>query len=219
MTTAFTPVDLPAWERQQHFEFFKDFHQPYFNVCVSLQAWPLYEYCRSNKVSFFLAYLYLAHISAIEYQPMGLRIHNGEAVHCADPRVSVVQLAEDETFRFSYLSSAPSFAAYRQHHQEQSAVSLREPLFSEAFACTEGQCDLIHISVLPWLNFSAFSHATHSGASNGIPKLVFGQYDKKSRTMPLALDVHHALMDGLHSARFIQILQKKFLNPKKYLKS
>ena len=33
-----TQVDLQQWPRAQHFAFFKDFHQPYFNVCVRLDA-------------------------------------------------------------------------------------------------------------------------------------------------------------------------------------
>ena len=218
MTSAFTPIDLNAWERKQHFELFKDFQQPYFNVCVSLDAWPLYEYCRAHNLSFFVAYLYLAHLSVMEYAPMCLRIHQGEVVQCNQPRISVVQLADDDTFRFNYVSPADSFTEYCRAHEQHSRIALKQPLFSDAFAQTEGQCDLIHVSVLPWLNFSAFSHATHAGQSCGIPKLVFGQYDKKSATMTLSLDVHHALMDGLHSARFIQILQKKFLAPDLYLK-
>jgi chloramphenicol O-acetyltransferase type A len=30
--------------------------------------------------------------------------------------------------------------------------------------------------------------------------------------MPLSIDVHHALMDGLHVARFVKILQDKITN-------
>ena len=71
------------------------------------------------------------------------------------------------------------------------------------------KADLIHISVLPWLNFSAFSHAFSEGESLGIPKFVFGQFDKHTGTMPLAIDVHHSLMDGLHVAKFINTLQNK----------
>jgi chloramphenicol O-acetyltransferase type A len=85
-----------------------------------------------------------------------------------------------------------------------------QPLFSDAFAQTEGQADLIHISVLPWLNFSAFSHAFSDDQSLGIPKFVFGQYDKYTGTIPLAIDVHHSLMDGLHVAKFINTLQTTF---------
>ena len=91
-----------------------------------------------------------------------------------------------------------------------SAKAKLQPLFSDAFAQTEGQADLIHISVLPWLNFSAFSHAFSEGESLGIPKFVFGQFDKPTGTMPLAIDVHHSLMDGLHVAKFINTLQNTF---------
>ncbi|MBS3796447.1 CatA-like O-acetyltransferase [Pseudoalteromonas sp. BDTF-M6] len=217
MSASYTNVDLDNWERQQHFAFFKDFQQPYFNVCVSLRAEPLYDYCRAQQKSFFLAYLYLAHISAAEYWPMGLRIVDGRPVHCADPSISVVQLAQDDTFRFSYLPSAQGFSEYCEQHRQARTKALQQPLFSEGFAESEGRCDLIHVSVLPWLNFSAFSHATHEGNASGVPKLVFGQYDKGTGSMTLSLDVHHALMDGLHSGQFIGQLQQKFRDPQRYL--
>uniref|UniRef100_UPI0038F5DD0E CatA-like O-acetyltransferase n=1 Tax=Streptomyces galilaeus TaxID=33899 RepID=UPI0038F5DD0E len=68
--------------------------------------------------------------------------------------------------------------------------------------------DLLHISVLPWLDFMSFSHAFSQADNFGIPKLVFGKFNAKTGTMPFSIDVHHALMDGLHVAKFIEHLQR-----------
>lgn len=212
-----TQVDLQQWPRAQHFAFFKDFHQPYFNVCVRLDARLLFAYCQAQALSFFSAYIYLVHKSAQQYWPMGLRIVDDQPVHYQQVTMSVVQLAEDDSFRFSYLDDTPCYASYAQRMCEEKARAANEPLFSEAFARTEGRADVLHVSVLPWLQFSSFSHATCLGATHGIPKVVLGQYDKVSGCMPLALDVHHALMDGLHSAKYIQVLQEMMHNPSDYL--
>ena len=94
-----------------------------------------------------------------------------------------------------------------------------QPFFSEDFQQNEGKLDTLHISVLPWLSFTSFNHAVHLPNESGIPKLVFGQYDKSSGEMPLSIEVHHALMDGLHLAKFVRLLQSYFDQPELHFKN
>ncbi len=206
-TIEMQPIDLANWPRKQHFELFKDFSQPYFNVCVQLNAKALYAYCKTQQRSFFQAYIYATLQACHAYEPMRLRMVDDKPWLLKTVRASVVELAADDTFRFSYFNNTANFTEFTQHATLVSANAKAQPLFSDAFAQTEGQPDLVHISVLPWLNFTAFSHAFSVGESLAIPKLVFGQYNKTTHTLPLAIDVHHALMDGLHVARFISTLQ------------
>ncbi|MDK9684021.1 CatA-like O-acetyltransferase [Pseudoalteromonas shioyasakiensis] len=207
-----TPIDLATWPRKQHFAFFKEFSLPYFNVCVSLDMAALYNKCKVEPYSFFHSYVYLTLEACHDYAPMRQRIIDSLPVQLSSVRGSVVELAEDETFRFSYFEKQASMADFSKHAIAVGKTSKAKPFFSDAFAATEGQPDLIHISVLPWLNFSGFSHAVSEGHGLGIPKFVFGQYDSQTGKMPLSIDVHHALMDGLHVARFVKILQEKITN-------
>ncbi|MBB1303133.1 MULTISPECIES: CatA-like O-acetyltransferase [unclassified Pseudoalteromonas] len=203
-----TPIDLATWPREQHFSLFKEFTQPYFNVCVQLDMGALYQHCKSQQCSFFHAYIYATLQASNAYQPMLLRIIDGVPWQLAAQRASVVELADDDTFRFSYFSQQATLNDFQIHANRVSLAAKQQPLFSTAFAQTEGQTDLIHISVLPWLNFTSFSHAHTQGNHFGIPKLVFGQFDAQKGTMPISIDVHHALMDGLHVAKFIEQLQQ-----------
>lgn len=139
-----------------------------------------------------------------------LRIINQKPCYLSATRASVVELADDESFRFSYFKLHGSLNKFSREAKAISDTTKLNPLFSDAFAATEGQADLIHVSVLPWLNFSSFSHAFTQGQSCGIPKFVFGQYNPNTGEMPLSIDVHHALLDGLHVAKFVQQLQHTF---------
>ncbi|RZF91642.1 chloramphenicol acetyltransferase [Pseudoalteromonas sp. CO302Y] len=207
-----TPIDLNTWPRKQHFAFFKEFSLPYFNVCVSLDMAALYNKCKTEPYSFFHSYVYLTLEACHDYAPMRQRIVDFLPVQLSSVRGSVVELAEDETFRFSYFEKHASIEDFSKHAITVGKTSKAKPFFSDAFAATEGQPDLIHISVLPWLNFTGFSHAVSEGHGLGIPKFVFGQFDLQTGKMPLSIDVHHALMDGLHVARFVKLLQEKINN-------
>ena len=46
-----TPLDFEQWPRKQHFELFQQFTQPYFNVCVQLNAKKLYTACKQANIS------------------------------------------------------------------------------------------------------------------------------------------------------------------------
>lgn len=207
-----TPIDLDSWPRKQHFAFFSEFSLPYFNVCVSLDMAALYEKCKKTPYSFFHTYVYLTLEACHDYAPMRQRIIDSLPVQLSSVRGSVVELADDDTFRFSYFEKQASIEAFSKHAIEVGKNSKVQAFFSDAFAATEGQPDLIHISVLPWLNFTGFSHAVSEGHGLGIPKFVFGQFDSKTGKMPLSIDVHHALMDGLHVAQFLKVLQEKITN-------
>ena len=206
-------IDLKTWSRAQHFEFFKGFSDPYFNVTVNINVQALFLFAKANKVSFFHSYLFLTLKAANNYQPMCLRIKNDDALEVKPVNASVVQLCEDESFRFSYIDFENEFSVFDDKAKLAADKAKQAEFFSKDFSDNEGQLNTLHISVLPWLNFTSFKHATHLPNELGIPKLVFGEYDKNSGMMSLSIEVHHALMDGIHVAKFVKLLQSYFNEP------
>lgn len=202
-------LELESWPRKEHFNFFKDFTHPYFNVCVTLNMASLHTKCRTNNVSFSAAYLF-ALAQAIEAIPeMRYRLVEGKPVCYEKVELSVVSLAADNTFRFVTIPMETEFTTFQAQLSVLKEIAHQENLFSERVQKNEARADVCHVSILPWLNFTSFSHATTQGVSQGIPKCVFGKYDSATGMTPLSIDVHHALMDGLHVAKFIAELQKK----------
>jgi chloramphenicol O-acetyltransferase type A len=69
--------------------------------------------------------------------------------------------------------------------------------------------DIVYHSTLPWLRFSHFTNAMHAGDS--VPRVVFGRrfQDGARWRMPVSVEVHHAVMDGLDVHRFIESLQQR----------
>jgi len=79
--------------------------------------------------------------------------------------------------------------------------------------------DLIYYSSIPWISFTSFSHASDNKSGISIPKIVFGKYFQKGNKtlMPVSVEVHHALMDGIHVGKFFNDFQFKLNNPSKFL--
>lgn len=205
-------IDLTQWPRAEHYSFFANMADPYFSVCVRLDMQTLYQFCKQHQVSFYLGYLFAVHKTINENTDIRLRIEGGKVYQLARARINAVQL-DGDLFKISYLPDETDFKQFCDKSQQAFKLALSQPLISKQFIANEGQLDCIHISVLPWLDFTGFSHATNFGTQNGIPKLVFGKLNPHDFTMPLAIDVHHGLMDGLHVARFIDALQRNLNQP------
>jgi len=71
--------------------------------------------------------------------------------------------------------------------------------------------DVIHFSVVPWLNFTGIGHPRDRNLLYSVPKIVIGKcIEQGSRwSLPVALSAHHGLVDGLHAARFFDHLQRR----------
>lgn len=54
------------------------------------------------------------------------------------------------------------------------------------------------------MHFTSFSHARNWGTEDAIPKFAFGRFEAQGQHiwMPLSVEVHHGLMDGVHLGDF-----------------
>lgn len=207
------PLDLDRWSRRHHFEFFRRFEQPFFNVCAPVDVGRLAALCRRpGGPSFFLSGLWLSLAAANEVEEMRLRLAgDGVVVHDLVHGGSTV-LRDDETFGFAYFDFDPDFARFAAAGERVLAAA-RAPGPLEA---RPERHDLIHYSVLPWLAFTSFQHARRRDPGDSVPKIVFGRYRDAGGgrlEMPVSVELHHALADGLHAARFFERFQERLDDP------
>ena len=198
-------IDMSVWPRAEHFKFFLPFNQPYFNVVLDLEIKTLFDFAKTNQLSFTACYLYCLHQAVAGYAPIRYRIVGEQPVEVENIALSTVFLKEDESFRFVPLKNQDGIKAFHQHYDQQKQLHLNKTLINPLFLETAERVEQIYISILPWFKFTGFKHAEHTPISSGIPKIVFGQYQQEQGVMPISIEVHHALMDGLHISQFIDV--------------
>ena len=81
--------------------------------------------------------------------------------------------------------------------------------------------DMIHFTTLPWVSFTSFAQARKFNPEDSVPKIAFGKFTKESERvlLPISVEVHHALVDGLHVGRYIARLEEALAQPEAYLAS
>ena len=217
MSTPARYLDLSTWPRREAFEYFRGFDKPYFNVCTRLDAAPLKAAVAARGAgSFSLACHFVALRLANEQAPMRYRLEGGRVRVHDSVQGGATVLRDDESFGFAYLEPHTDWAAFAaQGAQAITAARHRQAGFEPRVQDTA----VIHFTTLPWIAFSSFSHARNWGREDSVPKVSFGRIEPDGARLwlPFSVEVHHALMDGLHVGRYIEGMEAVLRDPGPWL--
>lgn len=209
-------LNLANWARRDVFNFFRDFDKPYFNVCTQLDVTSLLALlARRPKVSLSLAYHYFALRAANEIEPFRYRLQEGQVIVYDVIHGGTTVLLPNENFTLAYFDYEADFASFITRAQR----SVDEVLAGDGAFQPDPRADRIHFTALPWVSFTSFSHARNWRREDSIPKIAFGKFTRAGeRTLlPFSVEVHHALMDGLHVGRYLARLEEALAEPQTYL--
>ena len=211
-------LDVTNWARREVFEFFRGFDKPYFNICTRLDVTNLVTLLRRRpNVSVMLAYHYFALRAANEIEPFRYRLREGKVIVHDVIHGGTTVLLPNENFTLAYFDYEANFEQFI----DQAERAVKEVLSGDgAFRPNPGD-DRIHFTTLPWVSFTSFSHARNWRREDSIPKIAFGKFvDEKQRTLlPFSVEVHHALMDGLHVGRYVTRLEEMLADAAAYVGS
>lgn len=210
-------LDLETWPRRDLFEFYRHFDKPYFNICTRLDVTNLRAALRPRKdISVSLVYHYFALRTANEIEPFRYRLREGRVVVHDVIHGGTTILLPDESFGLAYFEYDPDFAKFHDRASRAVADALAK---GGGLKLEETDDDRLHFTTIPWISFTSFSHARNWKREESATKIAFGKFaEDDGRTwLPISVEVHHALMDGLQVGRFLQQMQEALLRPEVYL--
>jgi chloramphenicol O-acetyltransferase type A len=198
-------VDISSWPRRTTFEFFKNYNDPYFNIAANVDVTRVRRFCRDNKLSFSIAALFYAQQAANSIREFRLRMLAETVVEFESIEATQTILNDDGTFSFCYFEARPTVFEY----VEAGRAAREKYLILKTFDVEADRVDLIYYSVIPWISFTSFKHASRGDNRQTVPRIVFGKVfsDDGREMMPLSVEAHHAMMDGLHVGRFFEGFQ------------
>ena len=207
---AYKTINQDNWHRKNTYDYFSQFELPFFNITANVEVSTLKSFCKENNYSFFLASLLLAMKAANAIAEFKMRIHGDEIIQYDKVHVGSTIQYEDHSFGFCYFPYMESVAEFDTKGKELLKIALADKTFSPK----DGNDDLLHFSVIPWLHFKGLQHARRIGQQDSIPKIAFGKYQKEGDTlmMPVNVEVHHALADGYHVGLFFDKFQDNLIN-------
>jgi chloramphenicol O-acetyltransferase type A len=211
-------LDTATWARRDAFEFFRHFDKPYFNVCVRLDVARLKAALAARgSGGLSLACYFMALRLANLHEPFRLRLEGGRVRAHDEVHGSTTVLRDDgESFFFGELGHTADFAAFVA--QASAAIDAARTMRA-AFEPKPDDVARVYFTSLPWLHFTSFSHARNWKGEDSIPRFAFGraQAEGGALWLPMSVEVHHALMDGVHVGRYVQDFEAALREPEAWL--
>lgn len=196
-------IDLRKWKRRDHYLWLREYEQPFFSVTVDVDVTAVWDSSRKpGAPSFFLSSLFLMLKAANDIEALRLRLRARGVWRHDCVAVGPTIMRPDETFGFVRIEPATSLDQFAERGQAAIAQAMARTRLEPPKKVTD---DVVFHSVLPWLRFTSFTNAM-PGKGDSIPRIVFGRCAREGSRMkmPVAVEVHHALVDGLDVARFFE---------------
>ena len=202
----YSELDIDKWTRRTTYEFFKDYDDPFFNITANLDVSSVYRFCKQNGLAFSLATLYYSLVAANEIREFRIRLMDGRLVEFDRIHATQTILNDDETFSFAYFEMKDDVVEFNRSGKE----ALEKYKALKTYDVESNRSDLIYYSVIPWVSFTSFKHASRLDKSQTVPRIVFGKlFDAGDRRlMPLSVEANHTIMDGFHVGKYFTRFQE-----------
>ena len=204
-------VDLGTWRRRRHFELFNSFNHPHFNMCANLELTAFHQQVRNSGVSFTVAFVYVLARAANAIPEFRLRIRSGKVVEHDIVSPAVTILVDDDLFSFCTIPYCESFTEFADKATAMMAHVKEHPTLEN----DPGRDDLLFMTALPWVSFTSFTHPMQLHPADSIPRFAWGRFFQEGQGLkiPLSVQGHHALMDGIHIGKFYARVEDYLQHP------
>lgn len=213
---AMRTVDITNPHRRRHFDFFRAMNHPHFNVCANVSVGKWLAATREQELRTTPSMVYLLARTANEIPELRRRIRGEELVEheVVHPSFSV-QTDVADVFSFCEVEFAWDARTFVQRAEGRMEAMKTNPSFEDE----GGRDDYLFMSPFPWVSFTAMQHAMMYHPHDSVPRISWGKFTQTSEatTMPLSLQVHHAVVDGVHVGRFFQRVEALASAPEEVL--
>lgn len=202
-------IDIEHWNRKEHFDFFSSMDSPYFGFTTEVDCTKAYDTAKESGYSFFALYLHRSMVAVNTVAEFKLRIIDGQVALFDKIHAGTTIGRKDGTFGFAFIPFSEDFATFNSRLQ----IEIQAVENSTGLRLKNGDIgkDLIRHTTIPWNSFSALVHPTNFKNNESVPKITFGKFSLRDgkRYLPVSVEAHHGLADGIHIARYLEEFQRQ----------
>ncbi len=203
----YTEINLETWDRGKLFQFYIDNLRCVMSMTVDIDVAPLKTLVNAHGLKFYPTMMWI--VSKVinshdefKYNFDGDKLIRWDYVspyyadfHKEDEKfVKLVTEYADDLFEFHarYLADQEKYKDFR------------------AFDQTDVPKNTFDVSCLPWVQYKSFDIHVFDSGKYLAPVVTWGKYtiENDKMTMPLSMNIHHAVADGFHLCRFFNEVQE-----------
>lgn len=198
-------IDMDSFPRRSHFEHFYNMASPAVGLTVNMDITSFKKEVKEKGLPFFHTLVYRAVWAMNSVPQLRQRIREGKIVEYDFCDGTYTLALPDETYCYCHLEFNKPFEEFIPYAEKVKQNCLANPNIDE-----EGDPEgYFFISSVPWVSFTAAVQPMAIPADSN-PRLLFGKYFTEGERLliPVCIQSHHALTDGLHLSKFYLKLQK-----------
>jgi chloramphenicol O-acetyltransferase type A len=206
----FQLIDLPNWKRKEYFDYYFTEVPCSYSITVNVDISTLLISIKQKNIKLYPCIIYLLTSVVNKHEEFRTALDETGALGIFDvmhPSYTVFS-KDTETFTNIWTPYNPSFTAFYDHFQEDIAQYGSAKQF---IGKPHPPTNVITISSIPWVTFTGFNLNIPKASDYLLPIFTTGKYFEQNNTiqLPLSIQVHHAVCDGFHVARFINAFQEQ----------
>jgi chloramphenicol O-acetyltransferase type A len=204
---AFRSIDMNNDPRAAQYAYFSQMANPFAGLTVPVDITDFLPAVRGRP--FFLSFLYALTRAANGVPELRRRIRDGGVVEYDRCCPSCTVMKENGVYAYCLLDTNLPYEAYLAAGKKKEQEALARGTLRE-----EGDpLSNYFVSCLPWLSYTQIQHPS-TDARDSNPRFSWGKYYEQNgrMLMPVSVYANHALVDGIHFARFYQNLTEELQN-------
>lgn len=208
-------IDIENWNRKKHYDYFRQFDYPHFSICGNLDITSFHKYIKENELPFFVSILYTSTKTANNIKEFRFRIREDKVIEHETVSPSFTVMSEGEVFSFCTSNFIVGFKEFKNNTLKE----IEKVKNSISIEDEPGRDDLLYLTSIPWISFTNITHPIQMKLVDSIPRISWGKYfeDNGKIKLPLSVQAHHGLVDGVHVGQFFNDFQEILNNPVRYL--
>ena len=203
MANKYKVIDEKTWNRAMHCMIFRNSVEPAFCVTFEADITRFKRVVKEQGVSFTLAMVYAVCKCANDIDAFRYRFVDGQIVLFDKIDTAFTYLnQETELFKVvnvPMIDDLKEYCEFAETIAKEQKEYFTGPLGNDVFQC----------SPMPWVTYTHISHTNSGKKDNATPLFDWGKFHEKNGkiVIPISVQVHHSFVDGIHIARFADLLQ------------
>ena len=206
---SFNKIDLQNWNRKNTFNhFFTDVPCTY-SMCVDIDVTDLLKMVKRDNLKFFPTFLYGMSKILNSHKEFKMSIDSENNIGYYDIINPCYAFFHEKSELFSNIWTEynEDFDVFYDNYSSDVATYGNENYLDGKPNCGN---NIFNVSCIPWTSFNSFNLNLQNSYDYLPPIFTIGKYRFESgrALLPFAIQVHHAVCDGFHTARFVNELQE-----------
>lgn len=196
--------------RKNHFDFFNGMNHPHFNITANVDVTNFLISVKEQQLPLTYSLVHLLSKAANGIKEFRWRIRNNEIIEHDMVHPSFTVTTDDaDVFSFCTVAFDDNRTAFIEEAKRISQLMKSDPSIKDE----PDRDDYLFMSAIPWVSFTGISHAMNYHPHDSVPRISWGKFFQQNgrQLMPLAVQVHHALVDGRHMGMYFENVEN-YLN-------